>query len=54
MNNKLICVIGGGRWGKNHIRTLHEIGCLGGVVEPNDVTREDIRNNFPKNSGKNR
>ena len=28
-----ICVIGGGRWGKNHIRTLAGLGCLAAVVE---------------------
>ena len=31
--NKKICVIGGGRWGENHIRTLYEMGCLGAVVD---------------------
>jgi len=30
---KRICVAGGGRWGQNHIRTLHGIGALGGIVE---------------------
>lgn len=33
MMNKQICVIGGGRWGQNHIRTLNEMGVLGGIVE---------------------
>ena len=32
-SNKSLCVIGAGNWGKNHIRTLHEIGALGGVVD---------------------
>ncbi len=32
--NRKICVIGGGRWGENHIRTLHEMGHLDGIVEP--------------------
>ena len=31
--NKKICVIGGGRWGQNHIRTLHQIGNLAAIVE---------------------
>ncbi len=31
---KRICVIGGGKWGRNHVRTLAEIGALGGLVEP--------------------
>ena len=30
---KRICVIGAGYWGKNHIKTLFRLGCLGGVVE---------------------
>ena len=24
-----VCVVGAGRWGKNHIRTLSELGALG-------------------------
>lgn len=30
---KRICVIGGGRWGQNHIRTLASLGHLGAIVE---------------------
>ena len=30
---KKICVIGGGRWGRNHIRTLSRMGNLAGIVE---------------------
>ena len=30
---KKVCVVGAGNWGMNHIRTLHEIGALGGVVD---------------------
>lgn len=33
---KKICVIGAGRWGKNHIKTLRELGSLGGVVDLNN------------------
>ena len=33
--NKKICVIGGGRWGKNHISTLNKLDSLGGLVEKN-------------------
>lgn len=35
---KSICVVGGGRWGQNHIRTLFEMGNLSGIVE-NDENR---------------
>lgn len=31
--DKKICVIGGGRWGENHIRTLYQMGNLAGIVE---------------------
>lgn len=37
-----IVVIGAGRWGENHIRTLKEMGCLGGVVEQRDERRAEI------------
>ena len=41
LNPKKICVIGAGRWGKNHIRTLYEMGCLSAIVESNqDITKE--------------
>ena len=30
-----VCVVGGGRWGKNHIQTLYDLGALGGIVELN-------------------
>ena len=32
---KRICVIGGGRWGQNHIKTLFNMGNLAGIVESN-------------------
>ena len=32
MSNK-VCVVGAGRWGRNHIGTLHGLGCLAGIVE---------------------
>lgn len=28
-----LCVIGAGAWGENHVRTLHELGALGGVMD---------------------
>jgi len=30
-----ICVIGGGRWGQNHIKTLASLNCLAAIVETN-------------------
>ena len=42
MDDIKICVIGAGRWGKNHIRTLFELGALGGVVESDAQHRNKI------------
>ncbi len=39
-----ICVVGCGYWGKNHISTLNEINCLGGIVDSNP----DLLSNFSK------
>ena len=33
--NKKICVVGGGAWGENIIRTLFELEALAAVAEPN-------------------
>ena len=43
-----ICVVGAGRWGGNHIRTLNELGYLGGVVDPLKEKREKFREQFPQ------
>ena len=40
--SKSICVIGGGRWGQNHIKTLFQMGCLGGIVESNTSRLEEL------------
>lgn len=47
MNDKKICVIGAGRWGQNHIRTLHEMGNLGGVVETDNGKKELLSASYP-------
>jgi UDP-2-acetamido-3-amino-2,3-dideoxy-glucuronate N-acetyltransferase len=47
MKNIQICVIGAGRWGKNHIRTLHKLGVLGGVVDLDIDRMEDLKNTYP-------
>ena len=39
--NRKICVVGGGRWGKNHIRTLNDMGNFGGIVETNQETYQE-------------
>ncbi len=43
---KKICVIGGGRWGENHIRTLHEMGTLGAVVDMTAARLEELREKY--------
>jgi len=43
-----ICVVGAGRWGKNHIRTLHELGFLAGIVEADSDTRDVFRGKHPE------
>ena len=43
---KQICVIGGGRWGENHIRTLHEMGSLGAVVDVNAARLAELKRKY--------
>ena len=45
-SKKSLCVIGAGNWGKNHIRTLHEIGVLGGVVETDESRLLAVSNQY--------
>ena len=44
---KKIIVVGGGRWGTNHIRTLIQLNCFGGVVEPYPKSQDRLRSQFP-------
>lgn len=44
--NKEICVIGGGRWGQNHIRTLYQMGNLAGIVESNKLRLEELLSQY--------
>ena len=46
MKNK-ICVVGGGYWGKNHIRTLAELGYLGGIVDSDSGLLEKHLQDYP-------
>ncbi len=46
--NKKICVIGAGRWGTNHIKTLKNLGALAGIVESRDNRREELKTLFPE------
>ena len=40
--SRSICVVGAGRWGMNHVRTLHGLGCLAGIVEADEDTRAGL------------
>lgn len=44
-----ICVIGGGRWGQNHIRTLSQMGNLAGIVETNQKRLDELLEQYPVN-----
>ena len=46
MYHKNICVIGAGYWGYNHIKTLHELGALYGVVDSNPKTIDKISQTY--------
>ena len=45
--NEQVCVVGAGRWGKNHIKTLHELGFLAGIVEADADTRMVCEKSYP-------
>ena len=42
-----ICVIGGGRWGQNHIRTLFQMGNLAAIVESNPQRLDELLEQYP-------
>ena len=48
MNNIRICVIGAGRWGINHIKTLLELGVLSGIVDKNLEIIKSLSEKYPK------
>ena len=43
-----ICVVGAGYWGKNHIRTLYELGLLGGIVESDSTVLKRFSDQYPE------
>ena len=47
MLKQSVCVVGAGYWGKNHIRTLHELGSLGGIVEQKKDLLDQITEQCP-------
>ena len=45
--NKNICVIGGGYWGKNHIKALAKLNSLKGIVEIDINVLQSLKNIYP-------
>ncbi|MFQ5429235.1 MAG: Gfo/Idh/MocA family oxidoreductase [Phycisphaerae bacterium] len=45
--SKRICVIGAGRWGTNHIKTLAGLGHLAGIVECNAARLDALKSQYP-------
>ncbi len=46
MYKKNICVIGSGYWGKNHIKTLYNLGALYGVLDNNSDSLKKISKQY--------
>lgn len=44
---KKICVIGGGRWGQNHIKTLAGLGALAAIAETNPKRLAELAEQHP-------
>lgn len=44
---KSVAAIGAGAWGRNVVRTLHEIGVLSAVAEPSDAIRSELAGLLP-------
>lgn len=42
-----VAVVGAGAWGKNIVRTLHELGALAAVVDVSPAIREQIASSYP-------
>lgn len=51
MIKKRICVIGGGRWGQNHIKTLYGLGNLAAIVEARKEVLEKLLETYPGTKG---
>ncbi len=42
-----VCVVGAGRWGQNHVRTLNELDHLAGLVDANPERLEHFKEKIP-------
>ncbi len=45
--SKRVCVVGAGRWGKNHVQTLAKLGCLAGIVESDKGVLNSLGEKYP-------
>ena len=45
--NKMICVVGAGYWGGNHIKTLDKLGALSGIVDVDINILKQTKLKFP-------
>jgi len=48
---KKICVIGSGRWGENHLKTLAGMDCLAAIVEVNRLRLNEFVAQYPQVKG---
>lgn len=46
-NLPTIGVIGAGRWGRNHVRTLSELGVLAAIADPSADIRDEMAKSYP-------
>tara|TARA_B100000073_G_scaffold342644_1_gene346073 strand:+ start:670 stop:1641 length:972 start_codon:yes stop_codon:yes gene_type:complete len=43
----MLCVIGAGKWGLNHVNTLYKLGSLGGIVDKENSVTKKIKSLYP-------
>ncbi|HYH05285.1 MAG TPA: Gfo/Idh/MocA family oxidoreductase [Bacillota bacterium] len=43
-----VAVIGTGRWGKNLVKTLHQLGVLAAVVDQSEILCQTIKHDYPE------
>ena len=50
MNSLKICVIGAGKWGLNHIKTLDDLGVSFGIVDSDEKKLVQLKKTYPDSS----
>ena len=46
IKTKKIAVVGAGGWGKNHIRTLADLGCLSAIIDSDEIKLNELSVNY--------